>query len=180
MRVNEAIRAPQVRLIDENGAQIGIVSKSDALSMAKERGFDLVEVSAESRPPVCRIMDYGKFVYDLQKKAKTAKKKQHTIQLKEVRFRPKIEEHDYDFKLKHIVEFLQQGFKIKIMVRFKGRELVHKELGFKVIERLEADIAQYGRFEIPGKMEQRSITGVIAPMGAQKPVVKEKESDSLK
>ncbi len=119
-------------------------------------------------------MDYGKYVYDQQKKAKAAKKKQHTIQVKEIRFRPKIEEHDYDFKLKHIREFLQQGYKVKIMIRFRGRELAHKDMGFKVLDKLEEDISDIGKLEVPGKMENRAINAVVAPLGGSSGSDKEK------
>lgn len=158
-----------MRLIDEDGNQVGIVSTAEAKRLAQERGYDLVEVAPNGKPPVCRIMDYGKYLYELQKKAKNAKKKQHTVQLKEIRFRPKIEGHDYDFKLKHIIDFLQQGFKVRILVMFRGREMVHKELGFKVIEKLKEDLADFGKFEVPEQMEHRSITALIAPVGGQKP-----------
>ncbi|MBD3233480.1 MAG: translation initiation factor IF-3 [candidate division Zixibacteria bacterium] len=173
-RINESIRVREVRLIDENGSQIGIVPTSKALGIAREKGYDLVEVAPNSKPPVCRIMDYGKYVYDQQKKAKAAKKKQHTVQVKEIRFRPKIEEHDYDFKLKHIREFLQQGFKVKIMIRFRGRELAHKDMGFKVLEQLEEDISDIGKLEVPGKMENRAINAVVAPLSGSSGADKEK------
>ena len=160
-------------MIDQDGVQVGVIDIAEAKRMARDGGYDLVEVSPNSKPPVCRIMDYGKYVYELQKKAKTAKKKQHTIQLKEIRFRPKIEEHDYDFKLKHIIEFLELGYKVKIMVLFRGREMAHKELGFKVTERLKKDLENHGHFEVPEKMEGRSITALIAPLSGVKPMIKE-------
>ncbi|MBD3169731.1 MAG: translation initiation factor IF-3 [candidate division Zixibacteria bacterium] len=168
VRVNNKIRVPQVRLIDEEGTQVGILPTHRALQIAEERGYDLVEVAPNSKPPVCRIMDYGKYVYELQKKAKSAKKKQHTIQMKEIRFRPKIEGHDYDFKIKHIKEFLEQGYKVKIMVMFRGREMAHKELGFKVIDKLKEDLAELGKFESKEKMEGRTINAVIAPVSGVK------------
>jgi len=173
--VNEFIRIPQIRLIDENGAQIGVVATSEARRIAQERGYDLVEVSPNSSPPVCRIMDYGKFVYELQKKAKVAKKKQHTIQQKEIRFRPKIEEHDYEFKLRHIIDFLQQGFSVKLLIMFRGRELAHKEMGFKVIDRLREDLVSYGKFEVQGKMEERTITAMVTPQSGAKHGAKEQK-----
>jgi translation initiation factor IF-3 len=123
--------------------------------------MDLVEVAANVRPPVCRIMDYGKFLYEQSKKEKAAKKKQHTVQLKEIRFRPKTEEHDYQFKLKHIREFLTEGFKVKTSVIFRGRELVHKELGHKIIERLTADLAEIAEAEGASKLEGRSLSAMF-------------------
>jgi len=157
-----------VRLIDENGKQLGTIDTSEALNIARERGYDLVEVSPDGNPPVCRIMDYGKYVYEQQKKAKLAKKKQHTVHLKEIRFRPKIDKHDYGFKLRHIMEFLKQGYKVKILIRFRGREMAHKELGFGVLEKLEKDLIDYAKLEIPGKMDHRSITAVFSPLTKDK------------
>ncbi len=131
---------------------------AQALDIAQSRGLDLVEVAATVRPPVCRIMDYGKYLYEQSKKVKAAKKKQHTVQLKEVRFRPKTEEHDYSFKLKHIREFLGDGFKVKAAVVFRGRELVHKELGQRIIERLVTDLTDVAEPESPPKLEGRNLS----------------------
>lgn len=152
---------PEVRLIDENGSQIGVVPTAQALEVAVSRGLDLVEVAANVKPPVCRIMDYGKYLYEQSKKVKAAKKKQHTIQLKEIRFRPKTEEHDYQFKLKHIREFLSDGCKVKITIVYRGRELVHKEIGQRILERLTADLAEIAEPESPSKMEGRSLTAMF-------------------
>jgi len=152
-------------LIDTTGEQIGIVPTREALRMALEKGFDLVEISPTAKPPVCKIMDYGKFKYELNKKAKSAKKKQHVIQMKEMRLRPKIEEHDYQFKLKHIQEFLEKGNKVKVFVEFRGREMAHQELGHKIIQRLEEDLKDLGIIEQKAKMEGRNLSLTFMPKG---------------
>jgi translation initiation factor IF-3 len=148
-------------LIDENGAQVGVVPTNQALEIATSRGLDLVEVAANVRPPVCRIMDYGKYLYEQSKKVKAAKKKQHTIQLKELRFRPKTEEHDYNFKLNHIKEFLAEGFKVKIAIVFRGREMVHKELGYKILDRLIVDLKEIAEMEGSSKQEGRNLSAMF-------------------
>jgi len=152
-------------LIDTTGEQIGIVPTREALRMALEKGFDLVEISPTAKPPVCKIMDYGKYKYELNKKAKSAKKKQHIIQMKEMRLRPKIEEHDYQFKLKHIQEFLEEGNKVKVFVEFRGREMAHQELGHKIIQRLEEDLKDLGIIEQKAKMEGRNLSLTFMPKG---------------
>lgn len=166
VRINRRIRVPQVRLIGEDGSQIGIVPTREALGIATEQGYDLVEVAPEAKPPVCRIMDYGKYRYLQSKKAKASKKKQHTIQIKTIRFRPKTEEHDYVFKTKHIKTFLGQGNKVKVSVDFRGRELAHKELGEKIIQRIKSDLAEVGSPENQHKMEGRSMTMILIPKGS--------------
>ena len=135
----------------------------DALRLAEEKGYDLVEVSPQAKPPVCKIMDYGKYKYELSKKAKDAKKKQRFWQLKEMRFRPKTEDHDYTFKMRHIREFLSQGNKVKVMVGFRGREMSHKEFGQRIMERLQSDLTDVGVVEHKPKMEGRSLTMTIMP-----------------
>ncbi len=165
IRINERIRVPQVRLIDTTGEQIGVVPTREALRMALEKGFDLVEISPTAKPPVCKIMDYGKYKYELNKKAKSAKKKQHIIQMKEMRMRPKIEEHDYQFKLKHIREFIEKGNKVKVFVEFRGREMAHQELGQKIILRLEEDLKDLGIIEQKAKMEGRNLSLTFMPKG---------------
>jgi translation initiation factor IF-3 len=169
VRINRRIRVPQVRLIGEDGSQIGIVPTREALGIATEQGYDLVEVAPEAKPPVCRIMDYGKYRYLQSKKAKASKKKQHTIQIKTIRFRPKTEEHDYVFKTKHIKTFLEQGNKVKVSVDFRGRELAHKELGEKIVERLKSDLAELGSPENQHKMEGRSMIMILIPKGSRAP-----------
>lgn len=148
-------------MIDENGSQVGVIPTNQALEIATTRGLDLVEVAANVRPPVCRIMDYGKFLYEQSKKIKVAKKKQHTVQLKEVRFRPKTEEHDYSFKLKHIKDFLTDGFKVKISIVFRGREMVHKELGHKILDRLIVDLKEFAEMEGASKQEGRNLSAMF-------------------
>lgn len=152
-------------MIDTTGEQIGIVPTREALRMALEKGFDLVEISPTAKPPVCKIMDYGKYKYELNKKAKNAKKKQHIIQMKEMRLRPKIEEHDYQFKLKHIQEFLEEGNKVKVFVEFRGREMAHQELGHKIIQRLEENLKDLGIIEQKAKMEGRNLSLTFMPKG---------------
>ncbi|MCP4581749.1 MAG: translation initiation factor IF-3 [candidate division Zixibacteria bacterium] len=158
VRINQKIRAPEVRLINADAEQVGIVSVQEALNMAIDSGLDLVEIAPNVKPPVCKIMDFGKFLYEQAKKAKIAKKKQHTIVLKEMRFRPKTEEHDYKFKLKHIVEFINQGNKVKVYVQFRGRELAHKELGVKILDKVKADLAEIAEPEASSLWEGRRMS----------------------
>ncbi|MFQ6032763.1 MAG: translation initiation factor IF-3 [Candidatus Zixiibacteriota bacterium] len=165
IRINRRIRVPQVRVIGADGEQIGIMATRDALRLSEEKGYDLVEVSPYAKPPVCKIMDYGKYKYELSKKAKDAKKKQRFWHLKEMRFRPKTEDHDYTFKMRHIREFLSQGNKVKVFVEFRGREMSHKEFGQKIMERLQADLTDVGIVERNPKMEGRSLTMIIIPKG---------------
>lgn len=167
-RVNEMIRIPQLRVVDENGEQLGILERNEALDIARERGLDLVEVAPNARPPVCRIMDYGKFKYEESKKAKRAKAKQHHQKVKTVKFRPKTEEHDYTFKKKHILEFLEEGDKVKIEVRFRGREMAYLELGERIVERLLRDLQDQALLDGDPKMEGRSLTLMLSPK--KKPV----------
>jgi len=161
--VNRRIRVPQVRVIDLDGAQIGVMATRDALRLAEAKGYDLVEVSPETMPPVCKIMDYGKYKYELSKKARDAKKKQMGFQLKEMRLRPKIEEHDYQFKCKHVREFLTQGNKVKVFVEFRGREMTHKEFGQRLMERLQNDLEDVGTMGQKPQMEGRSLTMTLMP-----------------
>lgn len=166
-RVNERIRIPQVRVIGDDGAQIGILTTREAIAMAQAKGLDLVEVAPTARPPVCKIMDYGKFKYEQNRAAKAAKKKQHQMQLKEVKMRPKIEDHDYDFKLKHAREFLEQRDKVKFTVTFRGREMAHQELGYRVIEQVLRDLADLAVVEQPPRAEGRTVSLVLAPKAQQ-------------
>ena len=163
VRTNHRIRVPEVRLIDNDGSQVGIVPTARALEIATSKGLDLVEVAAGVRPPVCRIMDYGKYLYEQSKKVKAAKKKQHTVQIKEMRFRPKTEEHDYAFKLKHVRTFLEQGFKVKAFVIFRGREMVHRELGQRIIDKLKTDLSDLAEpDDTEAKMEGRRLSLVFS------------------
>ena len=139
----------------------------EALALAQSKGLDLVEVAATSRPPVCRIMDYGKFKYEQNRRARKAKKKQHQMQLKEVKMRPKIEEHDYEFKIQHAREFLAERDKVKLTVTFRGREIAHQDLGHKIIQRAIADLAEYATVESPPRSEGRTLTAVLMPRPAR-------------
>jgi translation initiation factor IF-3 len=158
------IRTPEVRLIDSEGQQVGIVPIAQAQEMAREKDLDLVEISPTATPPVCKIMDYGKFIFQQKKKQSEAKKKQKIIVVKEVQFRPRIDEHDFDFKKKNVVRFLQHGDKVKAIVRFRGREMTHMELGKAVLDRLLADIREYGASENPNPdLQGNRMSVVIAP-----------------
>jgi translation initiation factor IF-3 len=152
-----------VRVIGEEGEQIGIMPTRDAIRLAAERGYDLVEVSPRARPPVCKIMDYGKYKYELAKKAKDAKKKQRFLQLKEMRFRPKTEDHDYTFKMRHVREFLVQGNKVKILVVFRGRERAHMEFGQKILDKLKVDLSDVAEPGPNPRMEGRILTLTFMP-----------------
>ena len=162
-RVNERIRVPQVRVIGDDGSQVGILTTREALALAQSKGLDLVEVAATSRPPVCRIMDYGKFKYEQNLRARKARKNQHQMQLKEVKMRPKIEDHDYNFKLKHARTFLEERDKVKFTVTFRGREMAHQELGYKIIEAIVADLADVAIVETPPRTEGRTLSMVMTP-----------------
>lgn len=154
---------PKVRLIDEEGNQLGIVETRAALEKASGVALDLVEVSPTTVPPVCRIMDYGKYRYEQEKKKKVAKKKQHVVQVKEIRFKPNIEEHDYQCKIKHIKEFLEHKDKVRVSLRFKGREMAHKELGEELLNRVASDVAAWGEIETRPKIIGKTIIVTINP-----------------
>ncbi|HOX44704.1 MAG TPA: translation initiation factor IF-3 [Myxococcota bacterium] len=160
-RVNRQIRAREVRVISGDGEQLGIMSIEEALRKADEQGLDLVEVAAVSRPPVCRIMDYGKFKYSQKKKQKGTR--QASQQMKEVKLRPKTEEHDYQVKLKHITRFLTEGHKVKITVRFRGREMAHKDIGLEMLNRISKDAGDLAVIAAPPLMEGRLLQMVLAP-----------------
>ncbi|AWI13070.1 MULTISPECIES: translation initiation factor IF-3 [Bacillaceae] len=163
MMVNEGIRAREVRLIDANGEQLGIKSKVEALEIAARRNLDLVLVAPNAKPPVARIMDYGKFRFEQQKKEKEARKNQKVISIKEVRFSPTIDEHDFNTKLRNARKFLEKGDKVKASLRFKGRAITHKEIGQKVLDRLAAECSDIAVIESKPKMEGRSMFLVLAP-----------------
>lgn len=160
---NEMIRAREVRVIGAEGDQLGILPRADAIALAREAGLDLVEVAANSEPPVCRIMDYGKFKYEQQKKKADAKKKQNVIQIKEIKVRPKTDDHDYETKLRHIRRFLEDGDRCKVTVFFRGREIVHKDRGMAILERMVADLADVARQEQPPKAEGRTLQMLLVP-----------------
>ena len=156
-----------MRLIDENGGQVGIVSIEEARERATAAGMDLVEVAPEARPPVCRLMDYGKFKYEAARKAREAKKKQHHIQLKEVKFRPGIEDHDYDFKVRNARRFLEDGNKVKLTMMFRGRQMSHPEIGLQVLQRVTGDLEEVGKVEMQPLREGRTMTMVLAPLAVK-------------
>jgi len=157
------IDVPRVRLISEKGEQVGVVLRNEALAMAQEVGLDLVEVSPNADPPVCKILDYGKLKYETQKKKNEARKKQKIIEVKEIKMRPGIDQHDYDVKMRSIHRFLDDGDKVKVTLRFRGREMVHQELGVKVLERVRDDLTSVAKVEQFPKMEGRQMTMVMAP-----------------
>jgi translation initiation factor IF-3 len=163
VRVNHRIRAREVRVIDEEGAQLGVMAPPDAIKLAEERGLDLVEVAPNGSPPVCRIMDYGKYLYQMKRKAHEARKHQKSITVKEVKFRPNTDEHDYEFKKNHIIRFLKQGDKVKANVWFRGREIVHKEIGRALIQRLMDELDEIGCVENRPKMEGNNLVAIFAP-----------------
>jgi len=168
-RVNERIRVPQVRVIADDGTQVGVLAVREALALAQSKGLDLVEVSPTARPPVCRIMDYGKFKYEQNLRARKAKKKQHHTHLKEIKMRPKIDDHDYGFKLRHAREFLGDRDKVKFTITFRGREIAHTEIGHQLMKRILAELQDVAIVETPPRQEGRSITTVVMPR-AQKVV----------
>lgn len=150
-------------MIGPNGEQVGILPTREALDRARELNLDLVEVAPTSRPPVCRIMDFGKYKYELSKKDKQAKKKQHTFQLKEMRYRPKIDDHDFEFKTKHVREFLLSGSKVKVYVQFRGREMAHQEFGQVIVANIIKNLADVGQVDAPPKMEGNTLSMVMSP-----------------
>lgn len=162
-RVNRQIRISPVRVIGPGGEQLGVLAVEEALSAAQDRGLDLVEVAPTARPPVVKIMDYGKFKFEEAKAARAAKKKQHVIQLKEVKYRPGIDDHDFDFKTRHAREFLGDGNKVKVTMMFRGRQIAHLDLGRAVLDRVSAALADVGKVESDAKLEGRNMTMVIAP-----------------
>jgi translation initiation factor IF-3 len=168
VRINREIRAKEVRVIDPEGKQLGILPLVEALRAAAESELDLVEVSPKSDPPVCRIMDYGKFKYQQRKKDHDARKKQAVIHLKEVKMRPKTEEHDFKFKLRHIERFLKEGNKTKVTVVFRGREMAHPDLGRNMLGRITEESKEWGKVEQEPKLEGRNFVMVLAPLQAQK------------
>jgi translation initiation factor IF-3 len=157
------IRAREVRVIGAEGGQLGIVSAQEALRLAEEQGLDLVEVAPDAKPPVCRIMDYGKYKYQQSKRLQQAKKRQKVISIKEIKLRPKTEEHDYRFKTEHVRRFLQDGHKTKVTVVFRGREIAHTDLGLRMLERIVSDIEDIGLVEQTPRQEGRNMTIVLSP-----------------
>ncbi|MFN3643483.1 MAG: translation initiation factor IF-3 [Gemmobacter sp.] len=162
-RVNERIRAQEIRLIGADGENIGVVTPGRALMMAEEAGLDLVEISPTAVPPVCKIMDFGKFKYEQQKREAEARKKQKIIEIKEIKFRPGTDTHDYDVKMRSVQRFLEEGDKVKITLRFRGREMAHQQLGVELLNRVAADVAQLGKVESMPRLEGRQMVMMIGP-----------------
>ena len=162
-RINDQIESPSIRLIDQRGEMVGVVSLHQGLQMAYEAGLDLVEVSPNASPPVCKLLEFGKYKYELQKKQNEQRKKQKVIQVKEIKMRPGIDDHDYDVKKRAMLRFLEEGDKVKITLRFRGREMVHQELGAQVLDRVKADLGELAKVEAQPRMEGRQMTMVVAP-----------------
>lgn len=169
MRVNRQIRVPRVRVISETGEQVGILTIEEALRMAEDAGVDLVEIVATSTPPVCKIVDYGKFRYDQTKREKESKKAQHQIKVKEVKVKPNIDDHDLETKMRHAHEFLTKGNKVKVTCQFRGREMAHPEIGNKLMQRILEELSDVATVEAPPNMMGRILTMVLAPGGKKKP-----------
>lgn len=163
IRVNKAIRVPEVRVVNEDGQQLGVMATDAAKDVAHRSGLDLVEISPQARPPVCKIMDYGRFKYEQKKKASTAKKSQHQTQVKEIKLRPRISDHDLDFKLKSARKFLIEGDKVKCRVMFRGREIVFRELGFELLRRVEEILSDISGVEQAAAMEGRILAFTLSP-----------------
>lgn len=163
MRINGEINVPEVRLVGADGEQIGIVSLTNAITMAEEADVDLVEIAPLAKPPVCRLMDYGKFKYRESKKQHEAKLKQKQIQVKEIKFRPGTDEGDYQIKVRNLIRFLSEGDKAKVTLRFRGREMTHQELGVALLKRVQADLMEVGVVEQFPKLEGRQMVMVLAP-----------------
>ncbi len=167
--MNERIRSREVRVIDSEGEQLGVMTPFDALKVAREKNLDLVEISPTANPPVCRIMDYGKYLYDLGKKEKAAKKSQHVITIKEVKFSINVDEHDFVTKRNRVLRFLQEGDKVKASLRFKGREMTHRNLGRDVLDRLVKDVGVNGTVEFGARMEGNTMHVILAPIKKEPP-----------
>ena len=163
-KTNERIRSPNVQVISSEGKNLGTLPTQKAISMAREEGLDLIEISPNANPPVCKIIDIGKYKYDLQKKANKAKKKQRIINLKEIKLRPVTEIHDYNFKIKNAQKFLSKGDKVKFTVQFKGREMQHHHLGMELLKRVEEDLKKVGKLELSPKFEGRQIIMIVHPL----------------
>uniref|UniRef100_UPI000E6D10E8 translation initiation factor IF-3 n=1 Tax=Pseudooceanicola algae TaxID=1537215 RepID=UPI000E6D10E8 len=163
-RVNDRIRCPEVRLIGAEGENVGVVTPTRAMALAEEAGLDLVEISPNAAPPVCKIMDFGKFKYEQQKRESEARKKQKIIEVKEVKFRPNTDVHDYEVKMRNVYKFLETGDKVKVTLRFRGREMAHQNLGRELLERVAGDVKELGKVESMPKMEGRQMVMMIGPL----------------
>jgi translation initiation factor IF-3 len=162
-RINDRIRSPEIRLIGAEGENIGVVTPLRALQLAEEAGLDLVEISPNAEPPVCKIMDFGKFKYETQKREGEARKKQKIIEIKEIKFRPGTDVHDYDVKMRSVLKFLEEGDKVKVTLRFRGRELAHQDLGLALLQRVSADVGDNGKVEQLPKLEGKQMVMMIGP-----------------
>ncbi|MBS0438471.1 MAG: translation initiation factor IF-3 [Proteobacteria bacterium] len=162
-RKNTEIRVPRVRVIGADGEQVGVLSRDEALNMAQDAGLDLVEIQPTADPPVCRIMDFGKFKFEMQKKAHAAKRKTKQVEIKELKFRPSTEDGDYNVKMRNMKRFLEEGDKVKVVVRFKGREMAHTELGEQMVKRIQADIREESVIESFPRFEGRQMVMMVAP-----------------
>ncbi|WP_439766567.1 translation initiation factor IF-3 [Falsigemmobacter intermedius] len=162
-RVNERIRATEIRLIGADGENVGVVTPARALAMAEEAGLDLVEISPNAEPPVCKIMDFGKFKYEQQKREAEARKKQKIIEIKEIKFRPGTDEHDYQVKMRSVIKFLTDGDKVKVTLRFRGREMAHQQLGMELLNRVSGEVTEIGKVESMPKLEGRQMVMMIGP-----------------
>jgi translation initiation factor IF-3 len=162
LRINHQIRVRQIRVIDDEGKQLGVIETADALALANHKGLDLVEIAPEQRPPVCRIMDYGKYKYEMKKKEQESRRKQHHIQIKEVRVRPKIAEHDIQVKVRRAREFLEDGDKVQLNCLFRGREMAHREVGEQVLKNVFALLQDVARVEVPPRMDGRRMVMLLA------------------
>jgi translation initiation factor IF-3 len=165
-RINERIRIPEVRLIDEKGEQVGVVKVQDALNYAREKDLDLVEIAPEARPPVCRVLDYSKYKYEQEQRRKAARKHQQQVTIREMKLRPKIATHDYETKKGHILRFLKQGQKVKVTIMFRGREMAHPERGEVLLRKVADEIAEFGAVEQQPNQEGRNMTMVLSPVRA--------------
>lgn len=162
-RINEMIRIPEIRVIGADGSQVGVIETRRALAMAKEAGLDLVEVSPMAKPPVCRIMDYGKFRFEQAKKNKDAKKKQHIVKVKEIKFHPKTAVNDYNYRVKQAKAFLEEGLKVRLVVQFRGREMAHTEYGRRLLDQAKIDLAEAGEIEMDARVEGNTMATIFNP-----------------
>ena len=162
-RINEEIRVREVQLIDKDGANKGVTEIEAAIAMAQEAGLDLVEIAPNSVPPVAKILDYGKYKYQAQKKAAEARKKQKVVEIKEIKLRPMIDDHDYDVKMRAMQRFFEEGDKVKITLRYRGREMAHQEIGTKLLDKVKADVAEFAKVEQDARFEGRQVVMVLAP-----------------
>jgi translation initiation factor IF-3 len=175
-RINDGIRVPEVRVIAEDGEQLGVMPPHQAVRIAEERGLDLVEVASNATPPVCRIMDYGKYKFMEAKREHAARAKQKNIVVKEVKFRPKTDDHDFDFKVRHIQRFLGEGDKVKVVVMFRGREVVHRDIGYRIIEEVIGRVAEQALVEKPANIDGRDMHAILAPRPVDTKAKKPKEA----